>query len=170
MAYHTARYEQEKLAGIRRPSGAKNLQELTPLHRDVINLHAAGYSGNEIARLVRRSPAWVSTILNDPLVVEEIEGIKSQQQMRLKALMGEAVDTVASAMRNAPKQSERLKAADMVFKSNGAYATDDPSGNKDSAENIISSILEKAQIHIHTDGREERVVNDPSALEHKDDE
>lgn len=155
--YHTARYEREKLDGIRRPSGAKKLQRITPLHRHVIALHLKGLSNNDIAARINRSPAWVSTILHDPLVVEELDKLYDEQDSRLRMLMKDAVDTVREGMRS-PKPQDRLRAADMVFKTQGKYKDDSGGPSKDSAENIISAILNRTEVHVHTDGGSAKVV------------
>lgn len=167
--YHTARYEKEKLAGIRRPSGAKKLERITPLHRTVIALHLKGLSNNDIAARIKRTPAWVSTILNDPLVIEELEKLYEEQDGRLRMLMKDAVDTVREGMK-APKTQDRLRAADMVFKTQGKYQGDQGGPGKDSAENIISAILNRTEIHVHTGGDSTKVVESRGGELHQEED
>ncbi len=60
-------YHYEKIIGLRRSNGARNLQKLRPVHERIIAAFVSGMSGVEIAAQFRCSALTVYRILGDPL-------------------------------------------------------------------------------------------------------
>ena len=135
--YTPQRYQEEKALGLRRPSGARPLTRLTGKHRRLILLHVNGLKAGEISQILNVSPAWVSTVLNDPLTQAEIT-------TRFKELDGELFAKSISVVRNRMDQEDQdpalaLRAADMVWRARGRYA--EKPAERTSAEDIVQQML-----------------------------
>lgn len=103
------------------------VKRLSPVHKQIIALSAAGLKNAEIAETVGKSYAWVSTILNHPeakrlrneLSSELVSGLLLDTQELIQAHTREAVDTVIHIMRHASKEHIQLQAAKDILDRGG---------------------------------------------------
>ncbi len=142
--YDAQQYQDDKLLGIRMDSGAAKLEKLKPVHRQIFALHMSGYSNNDVARAVGKTPSWVSTVINDPLMQTLISQVNDDLDGELRALFPMALDTLRKGM-NSEDKKIALRASDQFFRTQGKYRE---AGVRDqTAEDVIRQILE-----IHSDG------------------
>jgi hypothetical protein len=125
------------LAGPR-PS---DLARLSPAHRACIAYHMAGRSAADTATRLGRPVSWVVTTLNDPLSKRVIQILAEHNVSEIAALTGLATAAIREQL-IAGTAGNKLRAADMVFRSQGMYATEDE--KKTTAEDVIQEILKLA--------------------------
>lgn len=142
--YDAEQYREDKLLGVRADSGAMKLAKLKPVHRQIFALHMSGYSNNDVAHAVDKTPSWVSTVINDPLMQTLIAQVNDDLDGELRALFPMALDTLRRGMGSIDTKIA-LRASDQFFRTQGKYRE---GGEKDqTAEDVIRQILE-----IHSDG------------------
>jgi hypothetical protein len=138
MPYDPQQYEEEKALGLRSPSGAARLRDLSGKHLRCIALHMAGMKGYEIAKQMDMTEPWVSTVLNDPLSQEVIRQrfVDTDNEMYAKATakIDDAMDSADIAI--------GLRAAEMVWRSRGRF--DKKETVRTSAEDVVARMLELA--------------------------
>lgn len=136
-------YSSEKRLGIRRETGAQKLKKLTFRHRKIIAFHIQGFSGEQIAFYMNCTNLTVSRVLNDPLAQAYIAAAAKDREEELKALMGSAVNVVREGLtKDGLDINTRLKAVDRYSK---LRATIDNKEAKESAEDVIAKMLERAK-------------------------
>ena len=88
--------------------------KLKPVHLQMLMAKAAGYNNRAIARQFDYDEARVSVIVNHPDAQSVLAHLVSYQaenlldiKARIQAHAGEALDTVLTAMRTAPEQTQR---------------------------------------------------------------
>ena len=154
--YSVERYEEEKLSGKRRESGALNLKRLRPKHIQVLALHLQGMKQSHIANRLGLSQPWVSNVISDPLSQEYITQFLEEQKGRLTGLFARSLDAVQEGLEavhptsDNPLYGTRLKAADMVFKLQGSY--DEVVSSDESAEDVIERMLQ-VNVQVNTGPR-----------------
>lgn len=133
-----SKYEQEKLDGTRRLTGAIKLKELSGKHLRAINMHMAGAKGREIASTLDMTEGWVSIVLNDPLAQAEIHArfVDADNEMFAKAtgVLDRSMDSEDPAI--------ALRSAEMVWRSRGKFDKREPV--RTSAEDVVQRMLELA--------------------------
>lgn len=107
-------------------------------HRKVIYLHLQGTSNVDIARAMGRSSAWVGNTLRNPTVVPILDALYNDYDVELKGMTGLAVEAIRESLEDGDP-GEKLKAADLLFKRQGAYNKVDHSDNN--AEAVIARFL-----------------------------
>lgn len=110
------------------------LSELKPKHQQVASLFAQGFKNIEIAAIVGVTPEYVSMLIKQPLVRQEIARICSIAETRMEALFDKAVDTVAEVMVNG-NNKEKLQAVRLQLEATKRIGRGDPAG-RDTGENI----------------------------------
>ena len=139
--YLTKAYAEGKQLGLRRENGAAKLKRLKPIHNRIIALHLSGWPNTEICKDVNRSPAWVSTVLNDPLAREVINNFEDLHEEEFKRLRVLANDSLRDAMQPTKTDSVRLQAARIFYQKDGQ-----DSGEKGAtAEDVMAQILQKIE-------------------------
>lgn len=133
-------YEEEKLEGVRRPNGVRYLSRLKPRHRQVITLHIAGHSNNDIAKVMNLSPATISLVLSDPLSQTIIQQALDDAQGELSALTLRSIDTIREAMdpTKTPKIETRLRGVDRFVK---LYEVTEIKKKGRTAEDVVQDLL-----------------------------
>lgn len=145
MKYDPQAYQEEKELGIRRPNGVHALKKLSPVHNTIIQLHLIGLSNKEIALRVRRSPAVISTVLRDPLVVEQLQEAFKDEQVRLQSLTGKAVDVVKTAMEKEDIGTQ-LRGVDRYIKLRESIG--EKKAGEETAEDVVERILAGVQVNV----------------------
>lgn len=132
------RYDEEKLSGRRRQSGALNLTRLTGKHLRIVNFHLTGMKGNDIAQIMGMTPVSISRVLNDPLVKEVVQNrftdIDNELFASATKVVGEKLQDEDPAI--------ALRAADMVWRSRGRY--EKRVDERPTAEDVVQKMLEIA--------------------------
>lgn len=89
-----------------------------PIHRMVVALAVAGYTGNEIAAELKKTPAWVSKILGDPRAELDKAGALSKMAdgitnvaKRIEGYQNEALTAAVDVLRETMKPDIQLRAA-----------------------------------------------------------
>jgi hypothetical protein len=139
MSEGRSQYQQEKDAGIRLPSGQTRLTKLSGKHLRLINYHLQGLKAREIAEILDVTPAWISKILNDPLV-------KAKLQERFVDIDNELLVNATMVVSGAMKSDDEaiaLRAADMVWRSRGRY--EKKGDDRPTAEDVVQRMLAMAQ-------------------------
>lgn len=133
-----AQYELEKANGTRAPTGAMKLKELSGKHLRMINLHMSGMKGRAIAKELDATEAWVSTVLNDPLVQAEIRqrfvDVDNELFAKATGVIDDAMDSDDPAI--------KLRSAEMVWRSRGRFEKKEPV--RTTAEDVVQRMLELA--------------------------
>jgi hypothetical protein len=118
-----------------------NLEKLKGVHYQAINLHLMGKPNREVAEIMQKSLAWVSTTLNDPLVKQVISSRFKEVDDEFRALMPLAVGVIRQSMLN-PDPAVQLSAADKWFRANGFYQAKTDTATRLTAEDIVKQLLE----------------------------
>lgn len=142
--YDPIRYKADKMLGVRMESGAKKLEKLKPVHRQIYALHMSGVSNNDIAFALKKTPSWISSVINDPLMQTLIAQANDDLDGELRALFPMALDALRSGLSDSDAKI-KLKASDQFFRTQSKY-TDTKKGDQ-TAEDVIRQILE-----IHSTG------------------
>jgi len=101
----------------------------------------AGRSAVDTATRLGRPVSWVITTLNDPLSKKVIQILGEHNVAEIAALTGLATAAIREQL-IAGSAGNKLRAADMVMRANGMYATEDE--KKTTAEDVIQEILKLA--------------------------
>ena len=140
------------IAEVPHGRGRQVRRPLSPLERKIVIMHLNGAPYAEIARATGRSPAGISHLLRSARVQEVRQEIDKLYTLEMAALMGPAIEAVRKNLSN-PNPTTALKAADMVFQTQGAYRERD-TGRAGTAEDVIQRALEVVQ----ADGTQLRMV------------
>jgi hypothetical protein len=136
-----SKYELEKVLGTRRASGTLNLKRLKPKHLRIIELHCMGHRNKDIAAELGMSQTYVSIVLTDPLVVQEIQMRSTEARHEFDALRFAANDVVRDALEEHRPMGQRLRAADMFYKAQGDYQPVRDGAGVETAEDVIQRML-----------------------------
>ena len=136
------RYQQEKLNGTRRSTGALKLKKLTSRHFEIIARHLGGQSGEEIHKEMRLSVNTISRILNDPLAKQVIDQVYRNRQAELDAMTGLALEATRESLRKG-SANEKLRAVGAFAKLKDTIAPE--SKASESAEDFAQAIIKNAQ-------------------------
>lgn len=112
---------------------------VTPAEKQVIALHLNGYGYGAIADLTGGSTRAVSATLRSKKVAELLGEISELYRLELAALLRPAIAAVGKALESG-SPAVALKAADMVFNSQGIYKGVE--GREQTAEDVIKRALE----------------------------
>jgi hypothetical protein len=126
-----------QLPVVKKDAGFKRLKMK---HRRIIALHLDGCSNVEIAVAMDANPAYISNVLNDPLVQKFLEDAYKDFDQEIKALTPGAIAAVRRNLDCGEGKLE-LKAADMAFKVNHRYAEKDDA--RQTAEDVIERMVER---------------------------
>jgi len=113
-------------------------KKLNIRHRRVIYLHLQGHSNKDIATALGRSPAWIGNVLRNPAITPVLEALYNDFETELQGMTGLAVDAIRDSLEYGDR-GEQMKAADLLFKRQGAYNRQIDDGNN--AEAVIARFL-----------------------------
>lgn len=113
------------------PSEPYMPQKLNARHREIIRLHALGYKGTEIAKMIGCTPQSVYNITNSPLGVNLLEEIREARtgsvkdvHDRMQEMSPLAAEIMLDIMNDGEKESNRLRAAEKILEMTGHKAVD----------------------------------------------
>lgn len=86
------------------------LKSLKPKHLQICALLAQGFKNIEVAKIVGVTPEYVSMLLRQPLIRQEISRVSEIAGARLELMFTKVVDTIGETLENG-SASEKLKAA-----------------------------------------------------------
>lgn len=141
----TQRYLAEKRSGIRRENGALKLRRLTARHYKIIGLHLEGKSLEAICQECRVTISTASRILNDPLAKSLLAKVYGHREQEIHALAGKALEATRDALGADKDIGTRLRGVDKFVKIRESMLDKDE--GRETAEDVVAKILEKAQIN-----------------------
>lgn len=151
-------YHLQKEVGVRRENGAFKLTRLKPKHKQAIAMHLDGHKNETICQVLGFTPAWLSTILNDPLSQRIIHCQDGFDRMEFERLRKKANAALRDGL-NHENIGVRLRAADLYSKRAGDYHPKTPE-HQDSAEDVIQRMLEinadQVNVQVNIGGNSER--------------
>lgn len=101
------------------------MKELKPKHLQICALLAQGMKNVEVAKLTGVTKEYVSMLLRQPLMKQEIARVCEVTGQRLELLFVKSVDVIADAMENGSHQ-DKLKAARLQLEATRRIGRPDP--------------------------------------------
>lgn len=101
------------------------LKTLKPKHLQICALLAQGFKNIEVASMVGVAPPYITVLLRQPLIKEEISRRAEVVGQRLELLTEKSCDVIVDAMNNG-NHSEKLKAARLQFEVTKRIGRGDP--------------------------------------------
>jgi len=135
-------YLREKALGLRRPNGAALLKKLTVRHLQMINMHIAGMSMEQIAVQMRVSLSTVWKVITDPLSKTYFKNVYQARQQELDALLGQSTEAIRSTLLGGTTK-EKLQAVSVYTKLKQTVAPE--TNPAETAEDVASAIVAQAQ-------------------------
>lgn len=139
------RYLTEKRIGMRRENGAMKLKRLTARHYGIIGRHLEGKSLEQICQECHVTISTASRILNDPLAKGLLAKVYGHREQEIHALAGQALQATRDALDPGKDIGTRLRGVDKFVKIRETMI--DKEKSRETAEDVVASILEKAQIN-----------------------
>jgi len=93
-------YQREKVVGLRRSDGSRNLGRLSTRHMAMIAMRVAGLDIEEISMRIGCTQHTVSRILNDPLAEGIIQQVYKDRQKQIDAMAGLVIAAVTSGLKS----------------------------------------------------------------------
>lgn len=114
------------------PSGWQ-MKKLKPIHKTIASLIAQGMQYVDIAKLANVTPQYVSMLSRQPLMKMHIAEMCEVTGVRLEAMYGKVVDTIAETLENG-SEGGKLKAARLALEVQGRVGARDalPRSGQDS--------------------------------------
>lgn len=101
------------------------LQKLKPVHRQICALLAQGMKNVEVAKMTGVTKEYITMLLRQPLIKQEIARMGEITGARLELLFEKTVDTIADAMDNG-SYGDKLKAARLQLEATRRIGRPDP--------------------------------------------
>lgn len=100
-------------------NGARPILKLSHRHRFVAHLAALGLSQKEICERTHYTPAWISVVINQQIVVDEIDTVRKKlfadsPEQALKLNAGKAVEVISSVLHD--PQGKKSLQVDTAFR------------------------------------------------------
>lgn len=120
------------------------LRELKPKHKQVCALIAQGLPNTQVAAMCQITPEYVSMLLRQPLIKEEVARLGEIVGTRIDALAVKATDVVAETLL-AGSEKGKLQAAKMVFEATGRLGKRglEAGGSRPEAEERLLRLAER---------------------------
>lgn len=138
---------------------AWELQQLKPKHLQICALLAQGFKNIEVAAMVGVTKEYVSMLLRQPLIKQEIMRKGEVVGQRLELMTEKSADVIADAMTNG-NHTERLKAARLQFEVTKRVGRPDPMANTVSPDVDRLARLAERLILLQSGIRQGRVFNE----------
>lgn len=100
------------------PASSTSQRVFSPLERKILALHLDGYTAAQISHLVGPTPQKIHALLRTSEVQELLAEVAEYHKLELAQLTGPAIGAVRRGL-NSGNENVALKAADMVFNSQG---------------------------------------------------
>lgn len=122
------------------------LRKLTPRHKQICALVAQGFKYVEIAPIVQCTPQYITMLMRQALIVEEVHRLEAIAGTRLLALTDQAVDVTAETLRQGSEKG-KLVAARMVLEAGGRLGRRDAAGGQatSDAEERLRQLAERLE-------------------------
>lgn len=104
------------------------LKTLKPVHKQICALLAQGYKNVEVAGFTGVTKEYITMLLRQPIIKEEIQRIADIAGVRLEAMFEKSVDVISEAMQNG-NHTEKLKAARLHGELTKRIGKPDPNNN-----------------------------------------
>lgn len=129
------------------------MKKLKPVHKQICALLAQGMRNVDIARLMDVVPEYITMLLRQQLIKQEIARISEVAGARLEAMFEQSVDVIAETMQNG-NHGNKLKAARLQLEATKRIGRPDPLAgtnvdNTDRLERLaerLTGLLVKSQI------------------------
>ena len=138
-------YHYEKLIGLRRSNGNKNLKKLRPVHERIIAAFVSGMTGVEIAAQFRCSAMTIYRILGDPLASSLTKEIGENYREEFKQLFPLVYLAVKDGL-NSGSAKIRLSAVDRFARINRMI---DGDSGEDAVESHVKRVIDARFTIIH---------------------
>lgn len=138
------------------------MKKLKPVHQSICALLAQGKRNVDIARLMDVTPEYITMLLRQQLIKQEIARISEVAGARLEAMFEQSVDVIAETMQNG-NHGNKLKAARLQLEATKRIGRPDPLAgtnvdNTDRLERLAERLLglqSKMQIRANNEVIEE---------------
>lgn len=144
-----SKYMREKQLGIRRENGAQKLKFLTARHLQILNLHIAGRSMEQIGEVMKLSLHTVWRVISDPISKEFMKNVYSARQQEIDALLGQNVEAIRDCLEDGTRK-EKLQAVSVYSRLKLAVAPE--TNPQKTAEDVAAQIVANAtnlQVNIY---------------------
>ena len=138
-------YHYEKIIGLRRSNGHRNLKKLRPVHERIIALAVSGMSGVEIAAQFKCSAVTVYRILADPLASSLTKEIGEHYREEFKRLFPLVYDAVKDGL-NSGSSKVRLAAVDRFARITRLIEGD---GDEGAVESHVKRVIDARITIVH---------------------
>lgn len=115
------------------------LKKLKPKHRDICSLFAQGMKRSDIARLCDVTPEYVTMLMRQPLIVEEVKRMNEYAGLQMEAAFTKAVSVTLEAM-EVGSTKEKLAAARLQMEVTGRVGSRGapPQENQNMNERLVA--------------------------------
>ena len=138
-------YHYEKIIGLRRSNGTRNLQELRPVHKRIIAAFVSGMSGVEIAAQFKCSALTVYRVLADPLASSLTSEIGEHYREEFKQLFPLVYAAVKDGLQSGSTKT-RLAAVDRFARINRMIEGD---SDEDGVESHVKRVIDARITIVH---------------------
>lgn len=114
-------------------------KRVRPKHMRVVALHLMGESNEDIERALKHNAGYVSYVLNNDAVQPVLQRAYADYEREISGMTSLAIEAIRRNL-NCGDGSIELRAADLLFKRQGAY--DKAENKRDTAEDVVQRILE----------------------------
>ncbi len=135
------------------------LQKLKPKHFQICALLAQGFKNIEVAAMVGCTKEYVSMLLHQPLIIQEIAKKGLIVNQRFELLAERATDVMVEAMQNGT-HGEKIKAGRTVLEVTKRLGRVDPNANQVSPDVDRLAKLAERLIQLQTGVRQGRIFNE----------
>lgn len=135
------------------------LQKLKPKHLQICALLAQGFKNIEVAKMVGCTKEYVSMLLQQPLIIQEITRKGAVVNQRFELLAEKSCDVLVDAMDNGT-HGERIKASRTVLEVTKRLGRVDPNANTVSPDVDRLTKLAERLIQLQSGIRQGRVFNE----------
>jgi len=104
------------------------MKKLKPKHLEIASLLAQGFKNVQIAAMTGVTPQYITMLLKQPLMIQEISRISAIAGTRMEALFEQSVDCIANVMQNG-KHGDQLKAVRLQLEATKRIGRPDPMAN-----------------------------------------
>lgn len=116
------------------------LKKLTARHKRIVNLKIAGLQREDIARMVKCTPEYISMLLQQELVKSYMADRNADVDQDLKDLTKAAVDTLRSTV-DSPDDKVALASAQTILRANGKLGGPPVDEEKLTAEDVVAKLF-----------------------------
>jgi len=135
------------------------LQQLKPKHLQICALLAQGFKNIEVAAMVGVTKEYVSMLLRQPLIKQEIMRKGEIVGARLELMTEASADAIADTLKNG-SAADKMKAARLQFEVTKRIGRPDPMANQVSPDIDRLARLAERLIQLQSGVRQGRIFNE----------